>query len=409
MSRLKRVVVWMMLVACFTLVAAPLQAAAATQSVKVIIDEKPLKLVNSPAPFVEKGRTLVPVRGVFEQLGLNVKWNQKANTATITGNNVTIQMKPNAKQVTVNGKTKTVDVPVKMKNNRLFIPLRFVSEEAGVGVKWDQKANTVYLTSASKGNLVADTDAFLKKLIEANEKLTSFSTEMDIEQAMTFDGETMNMDMSLLMDIVMDPLGFYQEMSMSMEELDGVDLSMKSYFTKDGLYTYESDTDQWIKYDDDLFEELIGLSDLQMDPKAQFELMSKFVKDLKVYELDNAYEMHFNISNAGFEELLDFVLDFADLGLEDEDFADLGIEFNIDKMSIVTTVDKETYFPISEKMDSKMTVSFEGETISIVQKASGKYSKHNQVKEIVIPKEVIDSAISFEEYLEQLDLEEDAA
>lgn len=412
---MKRTFIWLMLVACITLVAAPFQAQAATKSVNIVIDDKPLSLTNSPNPFVEKGRTLVPVRGVFEQLGLDVSWDQKTNTATITGDDVKIVMKSGSKQVTVNGTQTTIDVPVLKKDNRLFIPLRFVSEEAGIDVKWDQGTNTVYLSTAPKGTLIEDTDSFLETLIEKNSELNSFAADMDIEQEMTFFGETIKMDMSLLMEFVVDPLGMYQHLVMNMEELEGLEISMEAYLTKDGYYMYDSDSDQWIVYDDAIdVDELESLIDVQLDPQAQFELMDKFIEDLDVYEFDNTYELHFNISNASFQELLDFVLSsMPELGLENE-FEELGIDFNIEEMTIISTIDKETYYPISDKITTNITITAEGEEITLKQNAVSSYSKYNEIDEIVIPQEVIDSAITFEEYLEQLDfdydeLEEEAA
>ena len=303
---MKRLIVWMMLVACIAIGATPLQAAAASSDVKINIDGKPLNLKNTPPAFLENNRTLVPVRGVFEQLGLDVAWDQASKTATIKGEDVVIKMKPGNKQVTVNGKTETIDVPVKEKQDRLFIPLRFVTEKAGLEVHWNKANNTISIKTPLPGEEVADPKAFLEKLIAANEKLNSYSADLTVDQMMEFDGEKMQMDMDMKMDVVMNPLGLYQVMTMSLAELGEEDLVSKSYVTKDGFYTYDSFSDQWIKYDDDFFTDLIGLSEAQMDPTAQFELMDKYIENLKVYEQDNTYEMHFDVSGDGFKEMLRF-------------------------------------------------------------------------------------------------------
>src|SRR5690606_10943806 len=145
------------------------------------------------------------------------------------------------------------------------------------------------------------------------------------------------------------------------------------YLTEDGYFMYDSDLDVWIKYEDEFdFAELEELMQVQLDPQAQFELMNAFVDDLKVYELDNVYELQFSVSNAGFQELLDYVLNMPELGLE-EGLDELGFEFNIEEMTIISTVDKETFFPLKDKVDTKITMSLEGEEIKIVQKLSGTY------------------------------------
>jgi len=38
----------------------------------------------SQQPVIVDGRTLVPVRGVFEMMGFDVDWNQEASQATLT-------------------------------------------------------------------------------------------------------------------------------------------------------------------------------------------------------------------------------------------------------------------------------------------------------------------------------------
>lgn len=402
---LKRIAVWMMLISCVAVLAAPFQAAAATNSnVKIVIDGEALTLDSASSAFVEKNRTLVPVRGVFEQLGLEVDWNASAKRATIKGEDLTIEMKLGASQVVVNGQTTTVDVPVTVKQNRLFIPLRFVIEEAGLTVDWKQAERTVYLKKEQPGEFVSDTEAFLKDLIEANQDLTSYSGDFFIEQSMNMMGEEMEMDMNMQMDVVMDPLGLYQYMTMTMAEIDEEFIS-ESYVTEDGFFVYDSAFDQWIQYDDSMYTDLLGMSETQMDPTAQFELMQSYMEDLKVYEQEDTYELHFELSGEGFQDLLDFILNAPDLGLEEEALEDFNVDFDINSMSIVTVLDKETLFPLSEKMDSDMTISVDGEEMNLVQHVQSSYSNHNEVEDIVIPQEVIDSAISFEEYLKLIEAE----
>lgn len=395
----------MMLVACLAMAFAPFQAAAATNSnVKIVIDGEALILDHASSAFVKNNRTLVPVRGVFEQLGLEVDWNASAKRATIKGEDLTIKMKLGSSQVVVNGQTITVDVPVAIKQNRLFIPLRFVVEEAGFTVDWNQAKRTVYLKKEQPGEIVSDTEAFLKDLIEANQNLTSYSGDFFIKQSMNMMGEEMEMDMNMQMDVVMDPFGLYQYMTMTMAEIDEEYIS-ESYLTEAGFFVYDSAFDQWIQYDDSMYTDLLGMSESQMDPTAQFELMQSYMEDLKVYEQEDTYELHFEVSGEGFQDLLDFILNAPDLGLEEEALEDFNVDFDINSMSIVTVLDKKTLFPLSEKMDSDMTISVDGEEMHLVQHAQSSYSNHNEVEEIVIPQEVIHSAITFEEYLKLIEAE----
>jgi len=131
-------------------------------------------------PFIEEGRTLVPLRGVFEKLGARVDWNKTIQEVVIKDDNNEIQMLLNKNKVMVNGEIKDIDVATMMINSRTFAPLRFISENLGHDVRWDGSTNSVYITKntsvlenkdvlktvGSKENLIA--------LLEYNSKLYSY-------------------------------------------------------------------------------------------------------------------------------------------------------------------------------------------------------------------------------------------
>lgn len=387
---MKRLALWTMIMACFVMLFSPLQAFAASSKVKVVVDDEVLNL--DVAPYIKDNRVLVPVRGVFEGLGLSVKWKQSTKTATITDGTTTIEMKLGQKTVKVNGKAIKIDTTVSIKNNRVFIPIRFVTENTDGNVKWNQAKKTVYITTST---LDKETKEFLSKVTQAQAEMKSFSANMKIKQAMNIGGEKITADMVLDMDAVLDPFGIYQSMKMSMEGPEGVDLTTQSYMTKDGYYVYESTSNQWIKYDDEMLGDIEELTGNQLDPKAQIELMEKFYKGVKIVENDKTYELRMSISGNGFQELLDEILSLTDLGLEEDIFA--GMDMNINKMNIVTILDKETLYPLSGTMDSDISMEIEGEKMSIAQQAAYTYSNINKLSEIKIPQEVIDTAVPFEE------------
>ncbi|HHU33112.1 MAG TPA: copper amine oxidase N-terminal domain-containing protein, partial [Clostridia bacterium] len=87
-------------------------------------------------PVIKNGYTLVPVRGVFEKMGAEVKWDNKSQTVTITEGDNTIKLTLNSKKASVNGSTVNLDVPVQSINNRTLIPLRFITEAIGGSIFW---------------------------------------------------------------------------------------------------------------------------------------------------------------------------------------------------------------------------------------------------------------------------------
>ncbi|MCL2573877.1 MAG: stalk domain-containing protein [Defluviitaleaceae bacterium] len=96
-------------------------------------------------PIIIDGRTLVPVRGVFEHLGFDVDWNQAAQTATLTDNNSVIVITVGSQTFTTNGHIHTLDAPAQIFDGRTLIPIRAVVESIGLEASWDSAMNTVII------------------------------------------------------------------------------------------------------------------------------------------------------------------------------------------------------------------------------------------------------------------------
>ncbi|MDQ0285701.1 hypothetical protein J2Z49_000805 [Desulfofundulus luciae] len=92
---------------------------------------------SDAAPFIEGGRVLVPLQVIGEAAGAEVKWN--GQRATLTKEQITIEVIPGSKVIWAGGRVFCLDVPARMKNGRLFVPLRFISEFLGGEVKFQNK------------------------------------------------------------------------------------------------------------------------------------------------------------------------------------------------------------------------------------------------------------------------------
>jgi len=98
-------------------------------------------------PYINKnGRTMVPVRFVSESLGANVGWNFNTKTVTIQGAENIIKLKLGESKALVNDKAVAFDTKAEMKNDRVMVPLRFVSEVLGANVVWNNNTRTVEIT-----------------------------------------------------------------------------------------------------------------------------------------------------------------------------------------------------------------------------------------------------------------------
>ncbi|MFI8687536.1 copper amine oxidase N-terminal domain-containing protein [Rossellomorea sp. NPDC077527] len=125
--------------------------------------------------LIHNGRTLIPMRSLFEALGVDVKWDQTTKTVTAIKSGKVIKLKANSKQATVNGKNNNLDVPTKIINSKTMVPVRFVSETLGANVKWDQGSSTV---SVEAHDLIV-----LIKVVAPNEELSKSEITNIIKKA----------------------------------------------------------------------------------------------------------------------------------------------------------------------------------------------------------------------------------
>ena len=133
----------MMIVSCMTFV-----ASAADDNITVTLDGNAIDCAayGQPATIVE-GRTLVPLRAIFEALGATVEWDSVTRTVTSEKDGTTIELAIDSDTLYKNGEPVTLDVPAQIMNGRTLVPARAVAEAYGVGVEWDSATRTVILTT----------------------------------------------------------------------------------------------------------------------------------------------------------------------------------------------------------------------------------------------------------------------
>lgn len=137
-----------------------LGSASAARTVYVQVDGKNVSFPDAK-PYVEKSRVLIPVRFVSESLGAKVDYKKEtvgsrvSRTVYVTLGDKNISLEVNSKKVLVDGSIVTLDVPARVKQDRVFVPLRFVSEALGATVEWKSSQS---LVSISTGKEVTEPD-----------------------------------------------------------------------------------------------------------------------------------------------------------------------------------------------------------------------------------------------------------
>ncbi len=91
---------------------------------------------------VINGRTMIPLRGAFEELGFSVSWDNKTSSATLKDEDHTIVMTQNSKTYYVDGVKYTTDVAPQLVNGSMYIPLRTLGDKIGAETSWDNTTET---------------------------------------------------------------------------------------------------------------------------------------------------------------------------------------------------------------------------------------------------------------------------
>lgn len=100
-------------------------------------------VIYDAAPVIRNDRTLVPIRIVTETLGGKVDWNGATKEVTLNIDGKEIKM-------TVGKTLEKYGVAPVIIDGRTFVPVRFVADELGATVAWDDATKTVTITKIEK-------------------------------------------------------------------------------------------------------------------------------------------------------------------------------------------------------------------------------------------------------------------
>ncbi|MCL1986831.1 MAG: stalk domain-containing protein [Firmicutes bacterium] len=132
-------------------------------------------------PTIIQDRTLVPVRGVFENMGFTIGWNEATSTATLlrrTNESITnITITTGDAFLTVNDERVYPEVPPQIINGRFMLPLRAIAEATGASVDWLEPTRTVLINS----NVTADLISLERNLVDET------SESLEVDQNLTLD------------------------------------------------------------------------------------------------------------------------------------------------------------------------------------------------------------------------------
>ena len=117
-----------------------------TREVKVILNGQELEF--DVPPTIMNGRTMVPMRVIFEALGAKLEWQGEIQSVYgKMSNNVEIRLWIGQNVAEIDGQLISLDQSPVVINGRTLVPLRFVAEASGANVEWDPANRAAIINS----------------------------------------------------------------------------------------------------------------------------------------------------------------------------------------------------------------------------------------------------------------------
>lgn len=112
------------------------------ENIKLYVDGNRVK--TEVEPYIDGGSTYIQLSALAGSVGADVKWNEADRCAEIEKNSEKITVDIDSKTILKNGEVYEADFQIK--EDRINIPLRQVSELLGLNVDWEGISKSVYIT-----------------------------------------------------------------------------------------------------------------------------------------------------------------------------------------------------------------------------------------------------------------------
>lgn len=126
-------------------------AAAGSGTGRIIMDNQELTLPQGITLENVNGSVMIPIRVVVENLGFEVLWEQTSKKVTVQQDGKTVQLAVGSKTAEADGVTLALNAAPMQNGGTVLVPIRFVSEQFGLSVGWDNSDKTVYLSGGQSG------------------------------------------------------------------------------------------------------------------------------------------------------------------------------------------------------------------------------------------------------------------
>lgn len=149
---------------------------ASTMSIKV--DGKALS--KDMSLIVSNSHALIPANTIAQNIGASAAYDQAAKTITIQKDTNTYQFTINSRSVKINGVSVSADTSASLVHGVPYVPVRFLAEQLGMEVGFDQASRSISLTSAQAPALriVSPADGAILNTSQVKVAVTAFHHQL---------------------------------------------------------------------------------------------------------------------------------------------------------------------------------------------------------------------------------------
>ncbi len=156
--------------------------ASSGQEIGIFVNSE--EVLDSDKPFIKDGKTYVPIRVIGDLLGVEVGFNNKTKIVTVENSNMNASFQVGNIRYKVNREEFSSDAEPLIKSNRVYVPLRVVSEVFGAEVSYDNKNDSILINFKSDKCVDNNADKLTEKMSEffnISEKQVSSLSKEELE------------------------------------------------------------------------------------------------------------------------------------------------------------------------------------------------------------------------------------
>jgi len=142
---MKKILRIILITALFAILFSPFPTLAQSSEIKILLDNQPLETVVPSV--IENDRLFISARNVVETLGGRITWFPALKLMTININNRTARLVIDDPSLEIDEQVIPLEMPARIIDNRVMIPLEVIKIIAEVDIKWDNQAKTLFINT----------------------------------------------------------------------------------------------------------------------------------------------------------------------------------------------------------------------------------------------------------------------